>query len=150
MAAFIDNSYYSIHTTRVRISISSVEGLQSAHSGDMPFQRDGCYFLHKEGNYATEGLPPLALLWKDPECSQYFIDTDANGIVPQHQNLILQYSEEGSVCTADNPPVSLGGLPKSFAATSMASLRCEPMSQPCYQLESSILCRDSCADDTLQ
>lgn len=98
-------------------------GLKSAHSGEMPFQRDGCYFLHKEANYDTEGLTPLALLWKDPECSQYFIDTDASGVVPQYQNLILQYAENGTVCTADDPPVSLGQLPTDFTASSPASLR---------------------------
>lgn len=31
-----------------------------------------------EGHYAL-GSSPLALLWKDPKCSRYFIDTDSEG-----------------------------------------------------------------------
>lgn len=105
----------------------TVEGLQAAHSGHMPFRRDGCYFLHKEGNYDTDGLTPLALLWKDQSCSQYFIDTDANGVVPRYQNIILRYQEDGTVGTADDPPVNLGNLPSSFTAASNASLRSPPL-----------------------
>lgn len=88
----------------------------------MPFQRDGCFFLHKEAAYDTEGPTPLALLWKDPACSQFFIDTDAEGVVPPYQNVILQYGQAGSVCTADDPPLVLGKMPNTFAAAS--TLRC--------------------------
>ena len=45
----------------------------------MPYPRDGLYLLHKEGHYAL-GSSPLALLWKDPLCSRYFIDTDQQGV----------------------------------------------------------------------
>ena len=98
----------------------------------MPFQRDGCYFMHKEGSYDTEGLTPLALLWKDPDCSHYFVDTNADGNVPQYQNLILQYAENGTVCTADDPTVSLGQLPASFSAKSPAALRQGQKLTPCH------------------
>lgn len=47
-----------------------VEGMQAAHSGEVAFQRDGCYFLHKEAHYDTDGQTPLALLWKDPACTR--------------------------------------------------------------------------------
>ena len=99
------------------------DGLKAAHSEAMPFQRDGCYFLHKEGNYDTEGLTPLALVWKDPACSQYFIDTDAEGVVPPYQHLILRYADNATVCTADEPPVSLGKMPASFSEGLSTPLR---------------------------
>ena len=111
------NSIYFGHVTLV------AGGLEAAHSGHMPFQRDGCYFLHKHSNYDTDGLTPLALLWKDASCSRYFIDTDAEGVVPQHQAVILRYLEEGTLGTADEPPTSLGRMPASMATASSATLR---------------------------
>ena len=60
------------------------EGLQQAYSAPVPFQRDGLYLLHKEGHYSLSSTP-LAVLWKDSSCSQYFVDTDANGVVSDHQ-----------------------------------------------------------------
>ncbi len=35
-------------------------------------------------------------------------DTDASGAVPPHQALVLEYCHDGSVATADDPPVVLG------------------------------------------
>lgn len=35
-------------------------------------------------------------------------DTDADGIVPEHQQVILAYQPDGSVATADEPPITLG------------------------------------------
>ena len=60
------------------------DGLCSAYSDPVPFQRDGLYLLHKEGHYSLTSTP-LAVLWKDSLCSRYFIDTDAKGVVPEHQ-----------------------------------------------------------------
>ncbi len=60
------------------------EGLQQAYSASVPFQRDGLHLLHKEGHYSLTSTP-LAVLWKGSLCSQYFLDTDANGLVPEHQ-----------------------------------------------------------------
>lgn len=60
----------------------------SAHS-PLPFVRDGLHFLTKEANYEP-GHTPLALAWKDALCSPYFIDTDAEGVVPEHQRIVLQ------------------------------------------------------------
>ena len=59
-------------------------GLQSAYGGAVSCPRDGLYLLHKEGHYSL-GASPLALLWKDPHCSRYFIDTDQQGVVLQDQ-----------------------------------------------------------------
>ena len=60
------------------------DGLQQAYAGSVPFQRDGLYLLHKEGYYSLD-TSPLALLWKDGSCSQYFIDTDAQGVTTEQQ-----------------------------------------------------------------
>ena len=64
--------------------LCDAEGLHHAYSSPVPFQRDGLYFLHKEGHYSLD-TTPLAVLWKDEACSPYIIDTDANGVVPEHQ-----------------------------------------------------------------
>ena len=62
----------------------AADGLKAAHSGPVAFRRDGCYFLHKQGHY-TLGSSPLALVWKDADCSPFHVDTDADGLVPQWQ-----------------------------------------------------------------
>jgi hypothetical protein len=54
------------------------EGLAAAHSGPVPFTRDGVYLVHREAHYSA-GPSPLALLWKDAVCSRYVIDTDPAG-----------------------------------------------------------------------
>ena len=73
--------------------LCDAEGLHHTYSSTVPFQRDGLYFLHKEGHYSL-GTTPLAVLWKDEACSQYVIDTDANGVVPEHQVCGMQcYSQ---------------------------------------------------------
>ena len=51
--------------------------------------RDGLLLLNKHAHYQI-GPTPLALLWKDNACSRYFIDTDADGIVREHQVLYCQ------------------------------------------------------------
>ena len=78
--------------------------------------------LHKEAHYAL-GTTPLALLWKDHGCSRFPIDTDASGVVPPHQMLILQYQDNGTVATSDNPPHALGRMPDVFVHRMGASLR---------------------------
>jgi snurportin-1 len=72
----------------------------------MPFQRDGILLLNKEGQYHL-GSSPLALLWKDAQCSRFFLDTDAEGAVPQWQHVTLQYLTSGQVATGDHPPIVL-------------------------------------------
>jgi hypothetical protein len=54
---------------------------------------------------------------------RFFVDTDANGVVPLYQNVILQFCEEAGVCTADEPPVSLGALPPDASAKTNAVIR---------------------------
>jgi hypothetical protein len=61
------------------------EGLTAAHSSQrLPYTRDGLLLLHVQSHY-TRGSTPLALLWKDPSCTTYFLDTDPKGVVPQYQ-----------------------------------------------------------------
>ncbi|KAK9808700.1 hypothetical protein WJX72_002173 [[Myrmecia] bisecta] len=97
-------------------------GLTSAHSGPVDFQRDGCYLLHKEGQYEL-GPSPLALLWKDAACSSFLVDTDASGVVPQYQQLVLEYRMDRTVATSDDPPVVLGRMPDAFVQSLGDKLR---------------------------
>ena len=62
----------------------STGALQEAYTGPVPFQRDGLMFLHKEGHYSLDSTP-LALLWKDAHCSQYLLETEGDGTVPDQQ-----------------------------------------------------------------
>ncbi|DBA77616.1 TPA: hypothetical protein ACH3X1_009415 [Trebouxia sp. C0004] len=100
----------------------SPEGLQQAYSTPVPFQRDGLYLLHKEGHYSLSSTP-LAVLWKDSSCSQYFVDTDANGMVSDHQSVTLEYRMDQTVATADSPPVVLGKMPQDFVQRMGSGLR---------------------------
>ena len=77
----------------------------------MPFQKDGCLFCHKECRYDPDGPTPLALLWKDPRCSRFFVDTDVHGIVSPHQHIVLQVTGDSDVSTGDSPPMVLGSIP---------------------------------------
>ena len=76
----------------------------------MPFVRDGLLLLNKEGHYEL-GPTPLALLWKDAHCSQYMVDTDTAGRVPQWQHVVLRYLGSGHCGTSDSPPLQLATLP---------------------------------------
>ncbi len=67
------------------IRLGGAEGLVAAHSGAVPFVRDGLLLLHKEGIYAAGATSPLALLWKDAGCCRHLLDTDAAGTVPPLQ-----------------------------------------------------------------
>ncbi|KAF8073242.1 hypothetical protein HT031_000903 [Scenedesmus sp. PABB004] len=83
------------------------------------FVQDGLLLRHAEGHYAQGGgVTPLALLWKDESCSRYLLDTDAAGVVPEFQQVVLAYQGPpgAGVATADDPPVVLGRLPADFAA----------------------------------
>eukprot|EP00775_Hariotina_reticulata_P010599 gene10599-10756_t len=68
---------------------------------------------------------PLALLWKDASCSRYLLDTDAAGVVPTYQQVVLVYQgpDSAGVATADEPPVVLGRLPQVFVQQMGSKLR---------------------------
>jgi snurportin-1 len=54
------------------------------------------------------------LIWKDESCSQYVIDTDNNGEVPNQQHIVLELQEEGKLVTSDDPPVPFSCLNADF------------------------------------
>eukprot|EP00249_Psilotum_nudum_P017860 c26526_g1_i2 orf=34-1209(+) len=90
-----------------------VPGLQAAYSGPVPFARDGLLFYNRHAHYVL-GLTPLVLLWKDANCSQYYLDTDSKGNVPPCQQVVLKLQGDGTVVTSDDPPVTLGSMPQKF------------------------------------
>lgn len=55
----------------------------------------GIFLRH--ANYQA-GITPLALVWKDENCSQYVIDTDSKGQVPNQQQVFSLASFASSHC----------------------------------------------------
>ena len=95
---------------------ASPEGLLSAYSAQVPFEKDGLYFLHKNACYFG-GQTPLALLWKDASISKYFIDTDASGVPLDQQQIVLSYSGNPltrALLTGDDSPLAVATLPESI------------------------------------
>ncbi|XP_026410697.1 snurportin-1-like isoform X1 [Papaver somniferum] len=88
-------------------------GLQTAYMGTVPYVKDGLSFYNKHAHYHT-GTTPLALVWKDDNCSQYVIDTDSKGQIPPHQQVVLILNEDGSLTTSDDPPIVFGCLSQEF------------------------------------
>ncbi|CAK9229180.1 unnamed protein product [Sphagnum troendelagicum] len=87
--------------------------LQAVYTGSVAFVRDGLLFVNRHAHYQM-GLTPLVLLWKDAECSLYLFDTDSQGNVPAHQQVVLELCSDGTVVTSDQPPTVLGSLPSDF------------------------------------
>ncbi|PSS07675.1 Snurportin-1 like [Actinidia chinensis var. chinensis] len=88
-------------------------GLHIAYSGPVPFVKDGLLFYNKNAHYQT-GNTPLALVWKDENCSQYVIDTDSKGQVPHQQQVVLELRDDGKLITSDDPHVVFGCLDTDF------------------------------------
>lgn len=88
----------------------------------MPFRRDGLLLLHKEGHYDL-GTSPLALLWKDALSSRYFVETDAKGVIPPQQIVVLQCLPSGFVGTGDEPPCPLAPIPAALAPADAQQLK---------------------------
>ncbi len=98
--------------------------MQAAYSGMVPFQlRDGLLFLNKEAHYDL-GSSPLALLWKDVHSSRFSLDTDAAGVVPQWQHVVLQFLDNGCLGTGDDPPLIVGTVPQALFLSKPDQLRC--------------------------
>jgi snurportin-1 len=95
------------------------EGEPSCRNHSFPFIQDGVLLLHKEGHYTAGETTPLALLWKDAACSHYYIDTDADGNIQQGQLAVLEYRHDadGTVVTADTPPIVLAQMPDQFRSS---------------------------------
>ena len=80
---------------------ATAQGVRQAYrDASVEFDRDGLLFLHKGMMYAPGGTP-LALLWKDPSCSRFFLETDAEGRVPTHQVVSLRLRMDGTVATGE-------------------------------------------------
>lgn len=45
-------------------------------------------FLYDRNAHYQTGNTPLALVWKDENCSQYVIDTDGKGQIPHQQQVL--------------------------------------------------------------
>nr|TKW12884.1 hypothetical protein SEVIR_5G064700v2 [Setaria viridis]TKW12887.1 hypothetical protein SEVIR_5G064700v2 [Setaria viridis] len=82
------STYHRYRFSAVPIYECTLEGLQAAYSGSTPYVKDGLLFYNKHAHYQA-GITPLTLVWKDETCSQYVIDTDGKGEIPneQHSNL---------------------------------------------------------------
>lgn len=48
----------------------NIEGLKRAYAGELPYQREGLLFVHKDSFY-LHGLNPNVLVWKDLATSKY-------------------------------------------------------------------------------
>lgn len=80
------------------------EGIATAYAEQFGFVKDCLLFLNKESHYQT-GVSPLALLWKDPHCSAYFIESRSAG---DEQVASLVVGPANQLNTSDNPPMTLG------------------------------------------
>ncbi|PAN31686.1 hypothetical protein GQ55_5G442200 [Panicum hallii var. hallii] len=107
------STYHRYRFRAVPIYECTLEGLQAAYSGSTSYVKDGLLFYNKHAHYQA-GITPLTLVWKDETCSQYVIDTDSKGEVPNEQHLVLELQEDGKLVTSDDPPVVFGSLDKEF------------------------------------
>uniref|UniRef100_A0A9I9DZW0 Snurportin-1 n=1 Tax=Cucumis melo TaxID=3656 RepID=A0A9I9DZW0_CUCME len=105
--------YHKYKFSLVPVYSCDQNGLHAAYAGEAPFVKDGLLFYNKHSHYQP-GNTPLALVWKDENCSQYVIDTDSNGQVPSQQQLVLELQSDGKVATSDDPPVYFGCLDGDF------------------------------------
>lgn len=88
-------------------------GLNAAYTGAVPYGKDGLLLYNKHAHYQI-GNTPLALVWKDENCSQYVLDTDSKGQVPSQQQVVLELQDDGKLTTSDDPPVVFGCLDGEF------------------------------------
>ncbi|XP_010250733.1 PREDICTED: snurportin-1 [Nelumbo nucifera] len=109
--------YHKYRFSLVPIYECNQIGLHTAYTGVVPYVKDGLLFYNKHAHYQT-GNTPLALVWKDENCSQYVLDTDSNGQVPTQQQVVLDLQEDGRLTTSDDPPVVFGCLDGDFVQKS--------------------------------
>lgn len=107
------SQYHRYRFSLLTIYNCDYEGLNTAYTGSVPYVKDGLAFYNKNAHYQT-GNTPLALVWKDENCSQYVIDTDGKGQIPHHQQVALELQGDGKLTTSDDPPVVFGCLNKEF------------------------------------
>ncbi|CAH9117022.1 unnamed protein product [Cuscuta europaea] len=107
------STYHRYRFSSVPVYDCVQEGLHSAYTGPVPYVKDGLVFINKQAHYQT-GNTPLALVWKDKNCSQYVIDTDNKGEIPTEQHVVLELLDDGRLSTSDDPPVIFGCLNGEF------------------------------------
>ncbi|KAJ9568263.1 hypothetical protein OSB04_004229 [Centaurea solstitialis] len=107
------SAYHKYRFSLIPVYNCDHEGLQTAYTGAVPYVKDGLLFYNKHAHYQT-GNTPLVLVWKDETCSQYVIDTDNKGQVPNQQQVVLELQDNGQLVTSDDPPVVLGCLNAVF------------------------------------
>ncbi|GJR63608.1 snurportin-1 [Tanacetum coccineum] len=78
------SAYHKYRFSLVPVYNCDHEGLQTAYTGVVPYVKDGLLFYNKHAHYQM-GTTPLTLVWKDDTCSQYVIDTDNKGQIPNQQ-----------------------------------------------------------------
>ncbi|EEF51792.1 snurportin-1 [Ricinus communis] len=105
--------YHKYRFSIVPVYNCDQSGLWSAYTGSVPYTKDGLLFYNKHAHYQM-GNTPLALVWKDENCSQYVIDTDSKGQVPSQQQVVLELQDDGSLISSDDPPVVFGCLDLGF------------------------------------
>ncbi|KAL3834892.1 hypothetical protein ACJIZ3_009628 [Penstemon smallii] len=116
------STYHRYRFSTVLVYNCDHDGLKAAYTGSVPYVKDGLLFYNK---YATRwfqalhahyqpGNTPLVLVWKDENCSQYVVDTDGKGQVPDQQQVVLELLDDGRLATSDDPPVIFGCLNKDF------------------------------------
>jgi len=79
--------------------------------GKHGFVQDGLLFIHKETHYEL-GVTPLALLWKDMQCSRFFLETEDGTSVSQQQVATLSCHKDRTVRCLEGQV--LGTLPEAF------------------------------------
>ncbi|KAK4569023.1 hypothetical protein RGQ29_004431 [Quercus rubra] len=107
------SQYHRYRFSPVPVYNCDQAGLSAAYTGAVPYVKDGLLFYNKHAHYQT-GNTPLALVWKDENCSQYVIDTDSKGQVPSQQQVVLELQDNGNLSTSDDPPVVFGCLDRAF------------------------------------
>ncbi|XP_051149597.1 uncharacterized protein LOC127264189 [Andrographis paniculata] len=109
-----DPSHYHKYRFRtVPIYNCDQEGLKTAYSESSSYVKDGLMFYNMHAHYQA-GNTPLVLVWKDELCSQYVLDTDGKGEIPDQQQVVLELLDDGRLATSDDPPVIFGSLGMAF------------------------------------
>ncbi|KAK7809534.1 snurportin-1, partial [Quercus suber] len=112
------SQYHRYRFSPVPVYNCDQAGLSAAYTGAVPYVKDGLLFYNKYDLFFCSvdnaGNAPLALVWKDENCSQYVIDTDSKGQVPSQQQVVLELQDNGNLSTSDDPPVVFGCLDQAF------------------------------------
>ncbi|CAA0810709.1 Unknown protein [Striga hermonthica] len=107
------STYHRYRFRAVLVYNCDQQGLKAAYREPVPYVKDGLLFYNKNAHYQS-GNTPLVLVWKDEICSQYVLDTDSKGQIPDQQQVVLELCDDGKVATSDDPPIIFGCLDKDF------------------------------------